>query len=296
MKDFKGLDHNSVEYRNLYDEVLAHPFVKKFENSQNANGFWPPFHGYTEGVILYLLSCGLDKRAPVLDKVLHCLVRLLEGVEATGQHEKHDNPLWYPVVFEPLIFSAMLSLLDGTNENIVLHRQRWARFAESVFSKGVYDAEADSEAQRVHFEFKTKRTIPPFGYYNLLLLAPKYGDNYISDKTDQGLVDYLMNEAAGIYYVYNNKLGEPVPISAQNKDSRDFCNWIRALSLVSQFKGWEKYEQKYVDWIMTQRNEHGLWEFPKKFDFALSNSWRGKNKMIDSTIFVLRLLMKKKAF
>jgi len=39
-----------------------------------------------------------------------------------------------------------------------------------------------------------------------------------------------------------------------------------------------------------------LWEFPKKFDFAISNSWRGKNKIIDSTIFVLRFLCKKKAF
>jgi len=106
-----------------------------------------------------------------------------------------------------------------------------------------------------------------------------------------------MNVADNLYYVYNKNLGELVSLDTQNKDSRDFCHWIRALSLISQFKGWERYEQRYVDWIMGQRNHDGLWEFPKKFYwFALSDSWRNKNRAIDSTIFILRLLMKKKAF
>lgn len=30
-------------------------------------------------------------------------------------------------------------------------------------------------------------------------------------------------------------------------------------------------------YIISQANADGLWEFPKKFDFILSNSWRGKN-------------------
>jgi hypothetical protein len=125
-----------------------------------------------------------------------------------------------------------------------------------------------------------------------LLLSPN-GDNcFISDSVDQALVDFCINEANAIGYVYNNKPADFVSISAQNRDSRDFCHWIRALSLISKFKGWAKYEQKYSDWIMKQRNENGLWEFPKKFDFTLSNSWRGKSKAVDSTIFVLKLLMK----
>jgi len=47
-----------------------------------------------------------------------------------------------------------------------------------------------------------------------------------------------------------------------------------------------------ANFIKILRNENGLWKFPKKFDFTLSNSWRGINKTIDSTIFVLKLLMK----
>ena len=296
LKDFKGLNASDSGYQTLYEMVCNHPFIKKREERQNQHGFWHPFHGFTEGVIRHLLSYGLDRANPVLDKVSQCLVALLQGKVSTGQHEKQDNPLWYPKMFEPLIFASMLTLTDPENNLIEEQRQQWAHFANISFSSGVYDKHADDKAQHEHFGFTTKRTIPPFSYYNLLLQAPNNSNCYLSDNTDQALVDYCMNEADGVYYVYNNKPCELVSIDAQNRDSRDFVHWIRALSLIAQFKGWAKYEQKYVDWIMTQRNNDGLWEFPRKFDFVLSNSWRGKNKIIDSTIFVLRFLMKMKAF
>ena len=200
-------------------------------------------------------------------------------------------------MFVPLFSAAMLSLIDNDNENLDLHRKRWAAFAENAFSNGGYDRESDSKTQNEYFGFNTKRIIPPFNYYNFLLLPPRDGVVHLSDKTDQALVDYCMNEADGVYYVYNKNPGGMIPINAQNRDSRDFCHRVRALSLISQFKGWAKYEQKYADWVLTQRNRDGLWEFPKKFNlFALSDSWKGNKRTIDSTIFVLRFLMKKQAF
>ncbi len=198
-------------------------------------------------------------------------------------------------MFEPLIFSSMLSLIDPENTLVSEQRKIRASFAEISFSDGLYNNAADIEAQYAHFGFTTKRTIPPFSYYTLLLIAPGK-NNYLGDNSDQALVDFCMKQADGIYYIYNKPLCNFVKIDASNRDSRDFWHWIRALSLVSQFNGWDKYEKRYVDWIMEQRNKDGLWEFPKKFDFALSDSWRGKNKIIDSTIFVLRLLAKKKTF
>jgi hypothetical protein len=296
LKEFKGLSKSSAEYNDLYDKVCTHKFITKWETSQNEQGFWQPFHGLTEGVIRMLLSYGLEKDNPILMKVRECLVNLLQGKITTGQHEKQDNPLWYPVMFEPLIFASMLSLLEPENEHINEQRQLRSKFAQTAFANGKYDAEADASAQLEHFGFKIKRTIPPFSYYNLLLLAPNGANNYISDEVSQALVDFHMNEASGVYYVYGNKPSKMVSISEQNRDSSDFWHWIRALSLIAQFKGWEKYEHNFIDWIMQQRNQDGLWEFPKKFDFALSNSWRGKNKMIDSTIFVLRFLGGKQAF
>ena len=128
----------------------------------------------------------------------------------------------------------------------------------------------------------------------MILLAPTDKVSYISDTADQALVDYCMNYAEQIYYVYNCKISDFVPIEIKRKDSRDFCHWLRALSLISQFKGWMRYKDRYNDWILKQRNEEGFWELPRKpnrYDFPLSDSWRSrKNRIIDSTIMVLRFL------
>lgn len=320
LKEFKEYAPDSVEYQNAYEKVCEHPFVKGIEESQNDKGFWPSFHGDTEGLIRKLLWSGLDNRHICLKRVTEYTVKLLRNEEPHDRFEKQDNVRWWPEMFMPLCVSATLSLFDNANENLAPHRKRWADFTEIALVNGVnnrgandtakstrsdffaplkepFNHEAYAKAQCEHFGFNTKRIIQPFNLYCLLLLAPLNGETYLSSAADQALVDYGMNLADNLYYVYNKNPGELVSLGAQNRDSWDFCHWIRALSLISQFKGWERYEQKYVDWIMGQRNQDGLWEFPKKFYwFALSDSWKGKNRAIDSTIYVLRMLMKKKAF
>jgi len=291
-KDFKGYNPCCIENKDIYKQVCNHVFIKKIEESQNERGFWPPFHGLTESIIRKCISYGLDKNHICLKNVSKYLVKVLHNKEEWDQFEKQDNIRWWPKMFVPLVSSAMLSIIDSSNKILEPHRKIWAGFAETAFKNGAYDYEALKNAQFEYFGFKTERIIPPFNYYSLLLLSPNEGNYYIDDSTDQALVDYCMNEANSIYYVYNNKPSDFVSINVQNRDSRDFWHWIRALSLISHFKGWAKYEKQYSDWIMKQRNENGLWEFPRKFDFSLSNSWRGKNKIIDSTIFVLKLLLK----
>jgi hypothetical protein len=294
MKEFKEYSSDDKECHNLYKQVCEHPLVKKIEESQNERGFWPPFHGLTEGLIRKCISYGLDKNHICLKNVSKFLVKVLNKTEEWNQFEKQDNIRWWPEMFVPLVSSAMLSIIDSSNSILNKHRQILAGFAETAFKNGVYNQEALKNAQNEYFGFKTERIITPFNYYSLLLLSPNNGKYFISDSVDQALVDYCINEATAIGYVYNNKPADFVSINVQNRDSRDFWHWIRALTLISKFKGWAKYEQRYSDWIMKQRNQNGLWEFPKKFDFTLSNSWRGNNKAIDSTIFVLRMLMKKK--
>jgi hypothetical protein len=323
LKEFKGYAPDSIEYQNSYDRVCEHPFVKEIEINQNSKGFWPSFHSYSEGLIRKLLWYGLDNSHICLKKVIDYTVKLLHNEEPYDRFEKQDNVRWWPEIFMPLVCAATLSLLDNANENLDFHRKRWADFAEISLKKGYYNYETDSSAQNIHFNFfskpvsekrsydyeadkkaqnaffgfPTKSIIPPHNYYNFLLLPPHNGISFLSDSTDQALVDYCMNEADCIYYVYNKNPGVLVSINGQSRDSKDFGRWIRALFLISQFKGWAKYEQKYVEWILTQRNQDGLWEFPKKSDpFALSDSWKGKNRAIDSTIYVLRMLLKKKAF
>lgn len=300
LKEFKKLSQNSNEYQNAYDKVCNHKFVKKIEEEQNDRGFWSPFHGYSEEMIRKCLCYGLDKNHKCLERVTGYILRVLNNEVTFDESEKQDNIRWWPEMFVPLVSAAMLSIIDKNHEVLNLHRKRWADFAEIAFSKGYYDKEAESKAQNDYFGFYTKRTIPAFFYYNLLLLAPVNKQSFIKDATDQALVDYCMNQAENIYYIYNKNLSDLVPIDTKKRDSRDFCHWIRALSLVSMFKGWKKYENTYFEWILRQRNKDGLWEIPKKpnrYDFPLSDSWRTeKNRIIDSTIMVLRFLNHNRAF
>lgn len=296
LKEFKGILPEDSEYQNLYEQVCNHPFVKKYETTQNERGFWPPFHGYTEGVIRSLLSFGLNKQHICLERISNYLVKVLNGEEEWNQFEKQDNVMWWPKMFMPLVNSAMLSLIDNDNSMIEKQRQQWAYIAKESFESGNYDRDKNMKAIKDCFGFVTKRPIQPFNYYSLLLLAPDNNNLYIDTFTDQALVDYCINEAENICYVYNNKPSDLVPISVLNRDSRDFWHWIRALSIISQFHGWSVYQDKYYEWILSQANNEGLWEFPKKFNFVLSNSWRGKNKVIDSSIYVLKFLKHLKAY
>ncbi len=319
LKEFKGYTPGCIEYQNAYERVCEHPFVKRIEQSQNSKGFWSPFHSDTEGFIRKLLWYGLDSDHDCLNRVKEYMIKLIRREEPYDRFEKQDNIRWWPEMFMPLCVSATLSLLDNTNENLISHRKRWADFTETALVNGLirsggadtekrirsdlfaplkdsYDHQAYAKAQCQHFGFKTKRIIQPFNLYCLLLLAPRNGKTHLSTCADQAMVDYGMNVADNLYYVYNKKPGELVSLHAQGADSQEFCHWIRALSLISQFNGWQRYADTYADWIMAQRNQDGLWEYPKKHHlFGLSNSWKGKNRAIDSTIFVLRMLMKKRA-
>ena len=300
LKEFKGFSPSSRDYQNAYDRVCNHPFVRKIEDEQNDRGFWPPFHQYTENIIRRCLSIGLDKDHQCLKMVSDYIKKVLDNKESWDQFEKQDNIRWWPEMFVPLVSAAMLSLIEPNSKILDLHRKRRANFVETAFSGGCYNKEEEDRAQHEYFGFNTKRTIQAFGYYNLILLAPTEKEKYLRDETDQALVDYCMNFVDHIYYVYNCKLLDFVPMDIKRRDSRDFCHWVRALSLISQFNGWRKYKDKYIEWVLAQRNGEGFWELPRKpnlFSFPLSDSWRSrKNRIIDSTIMVLRFLNHNRGF
>jgi len=319
LKDFKKISPYCPEYLNAYDRVCEHPFVRKIEKQQNEKGFWIPFHAKTESMIRKLLWYGLDVSHSCLVKARDYTEGLLLGNESHDRYEVQDNVRWWTDMFMPLCVSATLSTIDNDNVYLEEHRKRWAHFTQVglidcakankkissdktgtiAFCTSLHDAfdrEVYASEQREYFRIKTKNIIEPFNYYCLLLLAPGNGKSYLSDEADQAMVDYGMNYAKCLYYIYNGCPGEMIPIDTLFKDGRHFHNWIRALSLISQFKGWVKYKDRYVDYIISQRNQDGLWEFPKKYDWlGLSDTWHGNNRAIDSTIFVLRMLMKKQA-
>ena len=282
--------------RAAYAAVTSHPHVKKIAEAQNERGFWEPFHGTTEGMIRRLLSFGLDRTHPTLARTEEYRVRLLCGTETTGQYERQDHPRWYSEMLEPLIAASMLSLIAPDHPLLQKHRARWAGFAEEILADGTYDEAHDRAVKASRFGYEVRRPIPPFNYYCLLLTAPYNGASALSGQTDRALVRYCMTELDSLYYVYNAPPGIPIPIDACRRDSRDFWHWIRALSVIAPYRGFDSYADAVTDYILSQRGADGLWRFPRKFDFALSDRWAGGRKAVDSTLFVLRMLTRQRGF
>lgn len=295
-RDLLGYDRDHPDCRTAYAGVLVCPQVARIAAAQNERGFWEPFHGTTEGMIRRLLSFGLDVTHPTLAGVQDYLIGLLEGRMTTGQYERQDHPLWYSEMFEPLIAAAMLSLLSPDHPLVQKHRAVWASFAEEIFAGGHYEEEQDRAVKAKYFGFTVQRPIPPFGYYCLLLTAPVGGIPVLSEKTDRALVRYCMTEMQSLYYVYNEPPGIPIPIDTHRRDSRDFWHWIRALSIIAPYKGFDEYAARIGDYLLSQRGEDGLWTFPRKFDFSLSDRYAGTSKTVDSSLFVLRLLCRQRGY
>ena len=289
-RDLLGMHDAETEYRAAYEAVSVHPTVQRMTDAQNERGFWEPFHGTTEGNIRRLLSFGLDASHPALARVRDYLIRLLDGEETTGQYERQDHPAWYTEMFEPLIAAAMLSLIEPEHPLVQKHRSVWAAFAEEIFADGDYDEAHDIAVKASHFGYCVRRPIPPFNYYCLLLTAPVNGKSVLSEKTDRALVDYCMKDMPALGYVYNEPPGIPIPIGTHRRDSRDFWHWVRALSIIAPYRGFAAYEKTIGDYLLSQRNESGLWTFPRRFDFSLSDRFAGKHKTVGSSLFVLRIL------
>lgn len=295
-RDLLGYDSEHPDYCAAYEAVLSHPHVEKIAAAQNERGFWEPFHGTTEGMIRRLLSFGLDCTHPTLAAVRDYLIRLLEGKESTGQYEKQDHPRWYSEMFEPLIAASMLSLLVSDHPLVDRHRALWVSFAEEIFSHGYYDEDYDRAVKASHFGYTVSRPIPPFNYYCLLLTCPVNGKSYLTEKTDRALVDFCMTKLPSLGYVYNEPPGVPIPIDTHRRDSRDFWHWVRALSLIAPYIGFDVFEKTICAHLMSQRDENGLWIFPRKFDFSLSDRFAGTHKTVDSSLFVLRMLAGRRGY
>ena len=294
LKEGKGLKPADWEYQKAYAQVLDHPLTRQIIQTQTTDGYWGAFHGDSEAVIRQALWMGLDPGHPALQKVVSFLEKVLRGEDIFHQRcEKHDNPRWWLDMFMPLCAAAILSLLAPGHPLLEKPVGLWRSFAEAAFAGEEYDPEAEWETQYSYYQVKTKRRIPCYGYYNVLLLTARQG--LLPPALDQKLLAYCLHREEGMYYIYGKNPSRLVPIEA----TKDFYYWLRTLTILSRFAGWDKYKTTYYNWVWQQRNADGLWDLPKKpWGFPrLSDSWRTrKNRIIDSSIIVLRFLLNKPGY
>ncbi len=289
LKEFLKTDPADSEYKRAYKNVLGHGYVKKIEGGQTEDGFWGNFHMDSEAVLRRGLLLGLELSHPCFQKVGAFMETVLGGEDIWHQRcEKQDHPGWWLEMFMPLVTAANLSLIDP--QNVLLEKQIaiWRSFAEAAFAGGRYDSAAEAAAQYEYFRIKTKRSIPFYSYYCVILLTAHNG--ILSDKLGNLILDYCLDRDEGMYYIYDRKPSQCVDIN----DTKYFFYWMRILSILSRLNGWEHHKARYCNWVWNQMNADGLWDLTDKpgySQYVLSDSWRkSKNRIIDSSIYVMRFL------
>lgn len=290
LKEFLGLEPGDRDFDEAQKAVFNHPFVTAIAKTQDRLGYWGSFHGDTEGILDKLLAYGLDKSHPALYEAREFMHSVLSGGISWRQPaEKQDNPRWWSDQFMPLVTAATLSKLDKADPFLDGEAALWAAFTETAFSNGIYDKDRENAAKEAHYGFKTKVWTPCCNYYPVTLLTSRKG--LLTPRTEGLLFEHCYNKPEGMYYVYAGKPADNIAIN-----HREFYGWVRVLTILSGFDAYEAVREEKREWLMGQRNGDGLWELDRKpygSYLPLSDSWRKrKDKVIDSTIYILRLLHK----
>ena len=116
---------------------------------------------------------------------------------------------------------------------------------------------------------KGGRLIDFVNFYPISLLR-----DCLDEKTQEAVIDYVINRDDGIYYIYDKKIS----VLPEYFESRNASRYLAAIELLARF-GHAKYKLSFViDWLYENKNENGKWDMGKavndKMYFPLSDDWR----------------------
>jgi hypothetical protein len=275
-------------------------WIQQLKETQLPDGTWGRFHTQntkirqpiptTEVAISLSLDSGLDKNDKVLLKTVQFIENHIDGKTTWSDNpEKHDNPdAWYVTI--PFLSAANLALIDNEHGKLGTFRDSWREIASVAFKSGVYDRNAEIEASNRILKCRTKNHLRFHTKYPLILLSSTRDP--IDLKLETLILDYVMSNPDGVYYLYGRKLSEMPRVSGKG-----FYLWLKSQMILSRFPIWYRYAEQFVPHILDQQNDDGLWCFSEcktrrpLSSLPLSESWRRKeNKAIDCTVMTLQLL------
>ena len=295
MRDIMKVDKEEDNMRKLKSDILKTTSVQKVINEQWEDGSWGRFHSLntsskaqytTESALRRLLILGLDKDDFPVKKALDYLRKYLKRELDLRDYKekKHDWNLLTRLFVA--VWILKIDPLDSLAQAIAID---WAKVINSAFVGNEYNHEAYLETYKeVHNPEKNKQI---WGFQNFYLISLLPG--YLSVDVEIKLLDYLLNSDKGIYYIYDKKLRD-LPEKFCSKQSLRF---IYAYDLLSEYPRFKEISQAFTDWIFNNISENELWDFsPTAKDgihLPLSSSWRNpQNRIIDSTLFILKVLEK----
>jgi hypothetical protein len=288
LRDVVKVPSDSPELVTARHRLLEHPWVAQLAREQKLNGVWGRFHTQdtknktvfitSEQAIQRALALGLDKDTPILVKAVKYMEEVLTG-EAVWSDWVEKSEGW-PIGVEA-ITAATLAQVDPDHPALGPVHEYWVRVASRSFPNGVYNPEAEwnahKESRGVGIRYLRSR-------YALTLLG--FYTTAMPTDLDQQIINWIWHEPQGIGY-----LGTDV----QRPSIRSVLSWLKSLEILCHYSTFREMAEPAVDWLWSQRNSEGLWEFGAKAKdpayFPLSDNWRkAGSRMIDHSTRVLALL------
>ena len=252
-------------------------WAKQIIALQDEEGKWGCFHSLsqfynapitTEQALRRLECLGYTIEDECIQKAVRYMNDCLIGENAIpDRREKvHD---WD--IFTSMILSTWIRRFTDDNPHANKVAEQWAGVISAAFTSGKFDHDEYVRAYHEILGLKPKggRLIDFVNFYPISLLC-----DCLDKKTQESVMDYVLNRDDGIYYIYDKKIS----VLPECFESRSTSRYLAAVELLAKYK-LAKCKLKYVvDWLSQNRNENGKWDMGKsvndKMYFPLSDDWR----------------------
>lgn len=297
LRDVLRVESDSSVLVDARHEMLGSRWVLELSDEQREDGGWGRFHSAmkckgkivtTEAAVERGLALGLEASDPVFQAATKYLSCLLEGkVEFPDPPERNDR--W--ATGTELFVAATLARICPTLPILDKPWQLWETIAEHAFVSGKYDAEAEMRAHEVLTGASVKDSyLVLSSRYQLALLGSRA--DRLGESVENALFDWVWHKRDGIGYLEIPLANLPKRFTAGMLD-----RLFTSLEILSYFPSWRRHADNMVEWLWTQRNSEGLWDFGPRASmsvyFPLSENWREKKKrQHDWTTRTLALLRK----
>lgn len=298
LKDIVGLPQGNLELKEVKEEVLKNPLVLELEQEQQYDGSWGRFNAIDYSVkkrfpttciaVERALYIGLDKTDNILFNAFeHIREVFLSKAKVPDRAEVNER---WPALNQSRI-AYVLECIEPYTEYTDQVWHTWMYIVQRVFSDGIYNDEYDRKVQREVFGITGKRLIPlPFEF--LLLRRDD-----ITEKLQKLMLDYCWKRHLKNGYFWPEAKLHQLPESfCHNKTRR----WLKTLEFFTAFKGNSRYLQGPIDWVMSGRNENGMWDFGPQikdpfgyYRYFSTEGWKiRQNRITDCTIEILAIIKK----
>lgn len=283
-----------------YSNHITGKHAQEILAMQHPDGTWGDmFHSFaqpngknpltTEQALRRLIVLGLTMEDEPIRRIVDCMVSCLKGEREIDNYQEKGYD-WE--LFSRMMLSAWVRIFEPDNEVAMEHAKQWGKIIVSAFEDGAFSQEMYSKAFAQEFS-KNQAPIKEIGFtifYPMNLLQ-----GVLDEKTERNMLDYVLTNPNGIYYIYAKPLNQLPALFASKETS---C-YLAAVEILAGYKTAKEKLAFVVDWLEVNREENGQWDLGVKAKdniyFPLSDSWRkAEDRRADCTERIEKLLKRLK--